>query len=99
MERILVWDWPTRIGHWLMALSFLVAYLTGDSETWRLVHVFAGGTLATEAHSARATTVRNARFRGSEPGRAATATSALPSWRRSRASAASPVLSLTCTSG
>lgn len=46
MERILVWDWPTRIGHWLMALSFLVAYLTGDSETWRLVHVFAGGTLA-----------------------------------------------------
>jgi cytochrome b len=46
MERILVWDWPTRIGHWLMAMSFLVAYLTGDSETWRLVHVFAGGTLA-----------------------------------------------------
>ena len=46
MERILVWDWPTRIGHWLMASSFLVAYLTGDSETWRLVHVFAGGTLA-----------------------------------------------------
>ncbi|MCU0810816.1 MAG: cytochrome b/b6 domain-containing protein [Thiobacillaceae bacterium] len=46
MERILVWDWPTRIGHWLMAVSFLVAYLTGDSETWRLVHVFAGGTLA-----------------------------------------------------
>lgn len=46
MERILVWDWPTRIGHWLMATFFLVAYLTGDSETWRLVHVFAGGALA-----------------------------------------------------
>jgi cytochrome b len=46
MERILVWDWPTRIGHWVMAIAFLVAYLTGDSEEWRLVHVAAGGTLA-----------------------------------------------------
>lgn len=46
MERILVWDWPTRIGHWLMAVAFLVAYLTGDSEAWRLVHVMAGGLLA-----------------------------------------------------
>lgn len=46
MERILVWDWPTRIGHWLMAIAFLVAYVTGESEEWRLVHVWAGGTLA-----------------------------------------------------
>lgn len=46
MNRILVWDWPTRIGHWLMAAAFLVAYLTGESEEWRLVHVWAGGTLA-----------------------------------------------------
>lgn len=46
MGRILVWDWPTRIGHWLMAASFLVAYLTGDSEAWRLVHVMSGGALA-----------------------------------------------------
>jgi cytochrome b len=46
LEKILVWDWPTRIGHWLMALSFLVAYATGDSEEWRLVHVMAGGALA-----------------------------------------------------
>ncbi|TCJ15796.1 cytochrome B [Parasulfuritortus cantonensis] len=46
MERVLVWDWPTRIGHWLMALAFLVAYLTGESEEWRLVHVWAGGALA-----------------------------------------------------
>jgi cytochrome b len=46
LRKILVWDWPTRIGHWLMALSFLVAYATGDSEEWRLVHVLAGGTLA-----------------------------------------------------
>ncbi len=46
MQKILVWDWPTRIGHWLMAAAFLVAYLTGESEEWRLVHVWAGGTLA-----------------------------------------------------
>lgn len=46
MERILVWDWPTRLGHWLMAVAFLVAYVTGESEEWRLVHVWAGGTLA-----------------------------------------------------
>jgi cytochrome b len=46
MRKILVWDWPTRIGHWLMAATFTVAYLTGESEEWRLVHVMAGGTLA-----------------------------------------------------
>lgn len=46
MDRILVWDWPTRIGHWLMVAAFVVAYLTGESEEWRLVHVWAGGTLA-----------------------------------------------------
>jgi cytochrome b len=46
MEKILVWDWPTRFGHWLMAASFIVAYATGDSEEWRLVHVMAGGALA-----------------------------------------------------
>ncbi len=46
MDRILVWDWPTRVGHWLMALSFLIAYVTGESEAWRLVHAMAGGALA-----------------------------------------------------
>ena len=45
MEKILVWDWPVRIGHWLMVGAFVLAWITGDSETWRLVHVFAGGTL------------------------------------------------------
>jgi cytochrome b len=45
MERILVWDLPTRLGHWLLAGSFIVAWLTGDSEEWRLVHAFAGGTM------------------------------------------------------
>jgi cytochrome b len=42
MNKILVWDLPTRIGHWLLVSSFAVAWLSGDSETFRLVHVAAG---------------------------------------------------------
>ena len=44
-DRILVWDLPVRLGHWLMAGGFALAWLTGDSEEWRLVHVLAGGTV------------------------------------------------------
>lgn len=46
MNRILVWDAPTRIGHWLMAGSFALAYATGDSEAWRDVHVVSGYVFA-----------------------------------------------------
>lgn len=42
MKKILVWDMPTRIGHWLLVATFVLSYLTGDSESWRLVHVSAG---------------------------------------------------------
>jgi cytochrome b len=35
-----------RMSHWLMALSFTLAYVSGDSERWRLVHVSMGYTLA-----------------------------------------------------
>ena len=45
MKKILVWDWPVRLGHWLMVGGFIVAWLTGDSETYRLVHVIAGATV------------------------------------------------------
>jgi cytochrome b len=45
MNKILVWDWPVRLGHWLMAGGFALAWLTGDSETFRLVHVVAGATV------------------------------------------------------
>lgn len=45
-RKILVWDLPTRFNHWLMAGCFTVAYVTGDSEVWRLVHVAAGLMLA-----------------------------------------------------
>jgi cytochrome b len=37
-----VWDLPVRIGHWLLAGSVLTALLTGESESWRLVHLGAG---------------------------------------------------------
>jgi cytochrome b len=45
MQKILVWDWPVRLGHWLMVGGFCLAWLTGDSETFRLVHVIAGATV------------------------------------------------------
>ena len=38
-------DAPTRAFHWLFALGFVGAYLTGDGERWRLVHVTLGYTL------------------------------------------------------
>lgn len=44
--RILVWDLPVRVFHWLMALSFAGAYLTAESERWRLAHVTLGYTMA-----------------------------------------------------
>ena len=30
--KILVWDAPVRVFHWLMVLSFAGAYLTAESE-------------------------------------------------------------------
>ncbi|MGB4117812.1 MAG: cytochrome b/b6 domain-containing protein [Polaromonas sp.] len=43
--KIMVWDMPTRVFHWMMVLSFTGAYLTAESERWRLVHVTLGYTL------------------------------------------------------
>lgn len=45
MDKVLIWDWPVRIGHWLLVGAFALAWITGDSEEWRLVHAFAGGTV------------------------------------------------------
>jgi len=44
-QEILVWDLPIRVFHWLLALSFVGAYLTAESERGRLVHVTLGYTV------------------------------------------------------
>jgi cytochrome b len=44
--RTLVWDAPVRVFHWLIVLSFAVAWLSAESERWQLVHVTAGYTMA-----------------------------------------------------
>src|SRR5512147_205771 len=45
MQRILVWDLPTRVFHWLLALSFAGAFVTAESERYRDIHVVLGYTL------------------------------------------------------
>jgi cytochrome b len=45
MRKILVWDFPTRAFHWLLAASFAGAFLTADSERYRDVHVTLGYTM------------------------------------------------------
>lgn len=45
MDKVLIWDWPVRIGHWLLVGAFALAWITGESEEWRLVHALAGGTV------------------------------------------------------
>jgi cytochrome b len=42
----LVWDAPVRVFHWLMVASFAGAWLTAESERWRLIHVTLGYTMA-----------------------------------------------------
>lgn len=42
----LVWDFPTRAFHWMLALSFAGAFVTAESERWRDVHVTLGYTVA-----------------------------------------------------
>jgi len=45
-HKVLVWDAPVRVFHWLMVLSFAGAYLSAESERWRLLHVTLGYTMA-----------------------------------------------------
>ncbi len=42
----LIIDAPTRLFHWLFALSFAGAYITAESERLRLIHISLGYTLA-----------------------------------------------------
>ena len=39
-------DLGTRMAHASMALTFLISYVTSESEYWRLVHVYSGYSLA-----------------------------------------------------
>ncbi|CAB3758439.1 cytochrome B [Burkholderia puraquae] len=43
--RILVWDAPLRVFHWLMVIAFAGVWLTAESERWRLMHVAFGYTM------------------------------------------------------
>ncbi|HEX8989494.1 MAG TPA: cytochrome b/b6 domain-containing protein [Rhodocyclaceae bacterium] len=49
MKQILVWDAPTRLGHWLLAGAFATAWLTSESESWKNVHVAAGALMVAVA--------------------------------------------------
>jgi len=44
--RILVWDAPTRVFHWLLVLCFAGAYLTAEQDQWKAVHIALGYTVA-----------------------------------------------------
>jgi len=42
IQRILIWDAPTRVFHWMQAVSFVGAYLTAESERNRDIHLAFG---------------------------------------------------------
>lgn len=44
--RVLVWDLPVRVFHVLLALCLAGAWLSAESERWRLLHVTLGYTMA-----------------------------------------------------
>jgi len=41
-QPTLIWDFPTRLFHWALAISFALAWLTSESDRWLAVHVFCG---------------------------------------------------------
>ena len=43
--KVLVWDLPVRIFHWLLAASFAGAWQTAEHERWRLLHITFGCTV------------------------------------------------------
>jgi cytochrome b len=42
VQKTWVWDASVRVGHWLLAICFATAYATGESESWRLWHIYSG---------------------------------------------------------
>jgi cytochrome b len=45
LQRVKVWDAPTRVFHWLLVGSFAGAWLSAESERWALVHITLGYTM------------------------------------------------------
>jgi cytochrome b len=45
LRPVLIWDLPQRLFHWLLVFSFAGAWLSADSERWRLLHVSLGYTV------------------------------------------------------
>lgn len=43
-QSALIWDLPVRVFHWLLVLSFAMAWLSYDSDRYLDIHVFAGYT-------------------------------------------------------
>ena len=37
-QAVLVWDFPVRIFHWLLVMSFAGAWLTSESEAQQMLH-------------------------------------------------------------
>jgi cytochrome b len=44
--KILFWNLPVRVFHWMLAAAFTVAYLTGEGEHYRGIHVICGYLVA-----------------------------------------------------
>lgn len=42
LQKVLVWDVPTRVFHWSLAIAFAGAYVTAESERYRDIHVALG---------------------------------------------------------
>ncbi len=40
--RVKVWDWPTRVFHWLLVISVIGAWATSFREWWLVQHVWFG---------------------------------------------------------
>lgn len=45
MGKVLVWDAPTRVVHWLLAVCFVLAYATSEGRGAMAVHVTLGYTM------------------------------------------------------